>query len=99
MGSITLTFIHVLVSKMASSTILILVAVCCATFRSSNPYPFAIVEAECDDQGAMCRKNGGSVDECKASIRACKEAVSGGPPEERLSDSTQEDKMNEIEEA
>merc|ERR1712062_199333 len=35
---------------------------------------------ECEDQGAMCRKNGGSVDECTASMRACKEVISGGPP-------------------
>merc|ERR1712110_548198 len=35
---------------------------------------------ECEDQGAMCRKNGGSVDECTASMRACKEEISGGPP-------------------
>ena len=28
----------------------------------------------------MCRRNGGSVDECTASMRACKEAVGEGPP-------------------
>merc|ERR1711962_186172 len=55
-------------------------------------------EAECDDQGALCRKNGGTVDECSASMRACKEAVSGGPPQELLSDATPEGAMTSMEE-
>jgi len=98
MGSITSIVNQVQVSKMVSSTTMILVSVCCVMLRTSNAYPFAIEEAECDDQGTLCRKNGGSVDECTASMRACKEAVSGGPPEERLSDAVPEHNVASIEE-
>merc|ERR1712241_271798 len=51
---------------------------------------------ECEDQGAMCRRNGGSVDECTASMRACKEVISGGPP--TLEDEDAEDEEAFVEE-
>merc|ERR1712168_1134861 len=71
--------------KMKSSMIFMAAAMCFLLLVSVDA-KINIEEEECEDQGKMCRKNGGSVDECTASVRACIEAVSGGPPPEVLGD-------------
>merc|ERR1711962_431074 len=88
--------------KMKSSIILLFAAVCCMLLWHTEVLALQastkIEEQECDDQGAACRTNGGSVDECAASVRACKEAISGGPPLDLISDEVQGDEDIESDE-
>merc|ERR1712221_28550 len=84
-----------------SSTMLLFAAVCCVLLWNTegmvSPSAIKEMEQECEDQGAACRTNGGSVDECTASVRACKEAVSGGPPPDLIKDEVQGEQEEEIE--
>merc|ERR1712189_121717 len=87
--------------KMKSSTILLFAAVCCMLFWNTEGLALQaaskIEEEECNEQGAACRTNGGSVDECAASVRACKEAISGGPPLDLIKDEVQGEQEEEME--
>merc|ERR550534_3512318 len=43
-----------------------------------NPLELEELEAmKCDDQGKLCRHNGGSAYECSVSVKACKDMIFG----------------------